>query len=96
MKTIADFKRRLEIGTKLKTIRYIKKDGEWVDSGSYPGAREVSIIQSKKFALKTFIERENCWDDSYADYPTKSEFSVINENTIAITCDFVKLVYEFV
>lgn len=99
MKTIADFKRRLTVGTKLKTIRYIKKDEgwvEWMDDWIGLEVREVSLIKSNCFAIKTFSKRRERWEDSFLDYPTKKEFSVINDNTIAITKDFVKLVYEFV
>lgn len=58
MKTVADFKRALKVGTKVHSIHHMCFGGRdekgqpiWVDQDK--GVREVSIVQSNSFALKT-------------------------------------------
>ena len=58
MKTLADFKKRLQIGVQLQAIHHLSFMGR--DEKGAPiygdkdlGTREVSIVQSNSFALKT-------------------------------------------
>lgn len=74
MKTLADFKRRIQLGVKLEA-RY--------PSGLEVPAREVSIKQTNSFALKT-IKTDGEVVDSWMEYPKASmvEFPSPNEVTI--------------
>ena len=96
MKTIADFKRRISVGIKLQSERYIKKSTGWVLTTEPNYTREVTIAASKHFALKTFNKIKNEWVDSYVDYPKKDEFNVMDENTIKIEDNLCKLIYKFI
>lgn len=89
MKTIADFKRAIKVGTKLHTVYHVesKKDSEgkviYLPDGlpEYTdkdlGVSEVSISQSTQFAVKR-NER-----NSYCSFPKSSEVS-FNGNSITI------------
>jgi len=93
MKTIADFKRRLSLGVKLQSIFHQKGIGRDETSkillgDEDKGIREVSIIQSNSFALKT-MNKEGKEVDSWMSYPKKDECKFLDENTIQIlTPDF--------
>jgi hypothetical protein len=95
MKSIADFKRRMVVGAKVSTLLYYKdQDGNLQLQHNY-GIRTVTVHQSNSFALatpKTNGEVVNSW----CNWPKKSEFKVIDSNTVEIHFDSGKLVYSFV
>tara|TARA_B100000475_G_C14808338_1_gene235068 strand:- start:192 stop:473 length:282 start_codon:yes stop_codon:yes gene_type:complete len=74
MKTLADFKRRIQIGTKLVAT---------YPSGLELPAREVVIKQSNSFALKT-VKKTGEVIESWMEYPKASmiEFPTANQATI--------------
>lgn len=74
MKTLADFKRRLKVGTKIETINH--------RHGSF-GVRPVSIVQSNSFALKT-TRTNGELVDSWCEYPKAKDIEVTDENTVII------------
>lgn len=61
MKTVADFKRRLVVGAKLHAVRHTDNDRDL-------GIREVSIVQSRSFALST-TKTTGEVTDSWCEYP---------------------------
>ena len=93
MKTIADFKRRLKPGIKLHSTFHqfsIGRDenGKIILGDHDKGIREVSIVQSNSFALKT-KNNEGKEVDSWMSYPKSNECKFLDENTIQIlTPDF--------
>jgi len=74
MKTLADFKRRIQLGVKVDT-KY--------PNGFEMPAREVSIKQSNSFAFKT-AKKDGTFDNSWMEYPKASmiEFPTENQATI--------------
>jgi hypothetical protein len=79
MNSLAAFKRRLEVGKKLHTIHhgYGKETDQEVDLGT----REISIVQSNSFALKTKrVGGEEV--DSWCYYPKSSDCRFPDKNTI--------------
>ena len=106
MKSLAAFKRRLEVGKKLHTIHhgYGKETDQEVDLG----IREISIVQSNSFALKTKrVGGEEV--DSWLEYPKAADCKFPDENTIEIwepaynneenhhwTGTFKSLTYKFI
>lgn len=74
MKTLADFKRRIQLGVKIEAI---------YASGLELPPREVTIKQTNSFALKT-IKTNGEVVDSWMHYPKASmiEFPSPNEATI--------------
>ena len=74
MKTLADFKRRIELGTSIETS---------YPSGLEIPTRKVSIKQSNSFALST-TKINGDIVDSWMEYPKASmiEFPTPNEATI--------------
>lgn len=87
MKTLADFKKRLKVGVKLHAVNHqgfggrdeqgniIYKDWDF-------GIREISIVQSNSFALKT--NRDGKFIDSWCGYPKAKELIINNENSVTI------------
>jgi hypothetical protein len=59
MKTLSDFKKRLVVGVKLQTTYHCATNGTRDENGNPclfdedKGIREISIVQSNSFALKT-------------------------------------------
>lgn len=91
MKTVADFKRRLQVGVKLHATYHQEFAGRNENGNGEPvwkdkdlGVREVSIKQSNSFALKTWQEGKQKFEDSWCNYPKASECKIIDENTIQI------------
>lgn len=74
MKTLAEFKRRIQKGIELETIH--------ARFGSY-GIRTVSIVQSNSFALKTKISNEEVVD-SWCQYPSAKDIEFPDKDTAAI------------
>ncbi len=87
MKTLADFKRRLKVGVKLHTTYHQafagrNEKGEYLLKDEDKGIREVTLVQSNRFALKTKLK--DVMRDSYCDFPKASNFRILNENSIMI------------
>jgi hypothetical protein len=98
MKTIEDFKKRMKApGARVSTKKYWKNlKGEWVLQQEYP-SREVSIVQTNSFALKTVIANNDQAKDSWCDWPKKNEFKILDLHTVEITSEGgqFKIVYQF-
>ena len=92
MKTLSDFKKRLKTGVKLHTVYHNAVAGRdergcLIFKDEDKGVREVSIVQTNTFALKT-LQGGNMVD-SYCQYPKASEVQILSENSIKIlTADF--------
>lgn len=87
IKTVADFKRELQIGRKVAGIWHVKivgRDDEKkvIYADEELAIREVSIKQTNRFALKTTRTNGEVVD-SWCDYPKASESKVEN-NRITI------------
>lgn len=88
MKTLADFKRRLKVGTKLhctyhQAFNGRNKEGLYLFKDEDKGTREVSVKQSNSFACKT--ERtDGEIVDSWCEFPKASECKILDQDTIVI------------
>ena len=83
MKTITDFKKRLQVGVLLHTVHhqtfdYRDNEGKVHYKDSDLGIRKVSKVMSTQFALDTNGK------DSYCNYPTSKEVMNITDNSITI------------
>jgi hypothetical protein len=74
MKTLSDFKKRLQVGTKLETYNHNLKTSF--------GTRTISIVQTNSFALDTLRNGEIV--KSYCEYPKASDFEILDNNTALI------------
>ena len=88
IKTIADFKRAMLLGTTWEATH------EYTNNNPTPpkslGVREVGLVRATSFGFKT--DRGTI---SYCGWPKKSEFSTEdNGNVAVITTDFCKLRYR--
>ncbi len=89
MKNLSDFKKRLKIGQKLQAVNHLTFAGRNTETGEpiYQdkdlGVREISIVQSNSFALKT-IKQDGSTVDSWCPYPKAKECVFNNENSITI------------
>lgn len=106
MKTVSDFKKRLNVGVKLQATHHLTfshrdENGKVIYKDKDLGIREVSIVQSNSFALKTPRE-VGVFVDSWCAYPKASECTFIDENTIQIfetdrdNVKFPVLTYKFI
>lgn len=88
MKTLADFKRKIQKGVKLHTTYHKKIVGyNTIDNVSLYenadlGIAEVSQVKSTQFAIKRLRNGE--YVDSWLTYPKASECKIIDDNTIEI------------
>ena len=90
MKTIADFKRKMTIGSKWETIHRFKDK-----QPSNLGIRECTISQSNSFALATKLDNgttRNAW----CDYPKVKETTFIGTDTILIDFGYGTLIYKYI
>lgn len=102
-KTLADFKKRVQIGTKIHGFLHSFNSGEIVRDY---GIREVSIVQTNSFALKTpkldGSGNETELVDSWCQFPTAKFFEWEDENTAKIFAEgrngerLLCLTYKFV
>jgi hypothetical protein len=72
MKTLADLKRKIIVGTKLQL--------EHLESAWAPPIREVCFVGSTKFGCKT-INNKGEIVTSYVDFPKASDLEIIDDNT---------------
>lgn len=90
MKTITDFKNRLQLGVKVHTIYHLAFAGrdpqtlEVIYKDEDKGEREVSKKQSNSFAFKTWKESEQKFVDSWCNYPKVKECKFIDADTVQI------------
>lgn len=100
VKTLADFKRRIVKGAKISSQLFwcnTLADGTktpWQLQQEHP-EREISIVQSNSFAIKTWRETEKKFVDSWCSYPKAKELTIIDENTAAIEEPGIKIIYKF-
>ena len=83
MKTVADFKRRIAVGVKLHTTNHLAFAGrdenmKVLYKDEDRGIREVSIVQSTQFALKT-EKHDGTFYDSWCTFPKASECRVFGD-----------------
>lgn len=104
MKTVAEFKRRMQVGTKVHTL-YHKEfngrttNGEIIYKTKDLGIRPVSIVQTTQFAFET-KKTDGTTSDSWCSFPKLTDCRFEGEDTIVIldlegsdllTYTFVKL-----
>ena len=75
MKTIADIKRAMTLGSRWRTIHH-GFSPNWMPKDL--GIREISIVQTKSVAFKTLT------GNSWVTIPNKSQVIFENENTFSI------------
>lgn len=88
MKSLADFKRRLQVGVKLACVYHQEFAGrDEKGMTQYKDierpVREVSIVQSNSFALKT-QKTDGSWQDQWCDMPKASQVDFPDQDTIVI------------
>lgn len=88
MKTLSDFKRKIQKGVKLHTT-YHRKIAGYNTIDNVPlyenadlGIAEVSQVKSTQFAVRRLRNGE--YVDSWLTYPKASEFKIVDDNTIEI------------
>ena len=82
MKTLADLKRRIKVGTKIEKTEHINIDnGVRVQQTPHPsGVREIVKVKSNTWGIKTPQDDDISW----LDIPKASELT-FNENEFTIT-----------
>lgn len=88
MQTLSDFKRAIKIGTKLHCVYHRKYNGRNPDgtinyTTEDKGIREVSIVQTNAFTLKT-IKSDGKVVDSWLSFPKATECKITFPDTIVI------------
>lgn len=86
MKTIADIKREMTIGSTWHCMWKCR------DATKDMGRRPVSIVQSTKFAFRT-VKQDGTVTNSWCDFPKKSDVEFINDNCFKIKHDDIELTY---
>jgi hypothetical protein len=103
MRTLADFKRKLTIGTKLETIYHKTPvdrdiDGTIIYESTNLGIAEVSVVNKTNFAVKRL--KKGKFVDSWCDFPKASECTIVDSDTIEIyendTKNDLILTYRFI
>ena len=88
MKTIADFKRAMQIGTKWHTThQWIDSNGDMLDPIKDMGIRECRLHNTVNFGFKT-----DHGTISYSSWPKKAELAFDND-TVVIKTSFCQLKY---
>jgi hypothetical protein len=88
MKNLTDFKKRLQVGKKLHAIHHLSfngrdEKGTQLYTDKDLGTREISIVQTNSFALKT-TKQDGSIVDSWCQYPKAKECIFKDQNTITI------------
>lgn len=97
MKTVADFKRKMQVGAKVNSQLFRKQiDGSFAQINDITN-RECVISQSNSFAL-TFEKTDGTKEKSWCDWPKAKEFTPIDENTAQVIFweGTGKLIYQFI
>ena len=90
MKNVSEFKRELKIGRLLNCTYHQEfngrdEDGKVIYKDLVREPREISIIQSNSFALKT-KKKDGTFTDSWCNYPKASE-CVFENGVCTIMCE---------
>jgi hypothetical protein len=94
MKTVADFKRNMQVGAKVNSFLFwADKEGNMQQQNAQLD-RECTISQSNSFAL-TAVNSKGETVNSWCDWPKKAEFTPIDDNKAEIHFQGGKLIYEF-
>lgn len=88
--SIADFKRAMQVGSVWHTTHQFI--GDHPSPVKDKGIRTCSVHQSNSFAFKNPVTGENSW----SDWPKKTEFSCENETVIITRDGFCQLKYTLV
>lgn len=91
---VIEFKSRITKGAKVKVQLFHEHNGEYILAMDYP-VREVSKVQTKSFAFKTWKEDTQKWTDSWADWPKADQLQDLPGGRVAYVYEFGKLIYEF-
>lgn len=87
MKTLADFKRRVVPGIIMHGTFHRKflgrENNQCIWGNEDLGEREVSVVQTNSFALKT-IKKSGEITDSWCAFPKASQLRILDENTVVI------------
>ena len=87
MKTIADFKREMTVGTVwMTTHKFLNPESQLKDMG----IRTCSVVQSNSFAFRNPVSGENSW----CDWPKKSEVSFDGDTVVITRENFCQLTYQ--
>lgn len=89
MKTIADFKRKMIKGAKVKTLLYWPDGFGLLQLSKDFGTRTVTTVHNGGFIL-TGTEKEIVYH-----WPTKKRFAVVHSNEAEIKYGMGKLVFTF-
>ena len=90
-KTLAELKRDLKLGIKIKMI---KREVNGSESGTIAGVREVTKVQSNGIAFKTLLH-DGIIKNSWLYFPKASEVEYIG-NTFTFDDGYFKLTYEII
>lgn len=88
MKTLADFKRRIQTGVKIHTVW--NNRGQLIDRG----VREIKTVQSNSFSILT--EKEGKQVESWVNYPKASEIQFEGETANIFQDGKIILTYTFI
>lgn len=88
MKTVADLKRAIKKGIKLSSTYHLAfggrdEQGNVIYKDEYKGIREVSIVQSTQFALKT-MGTDGSYADSWMTFPKLKEVKFNDDGSFTI------------
>lgn len=89
MKTIADFKRAMVLGTLVHCTFHCARKGRDPETGQViygdedKGIRPVSIVQSNSFALKT-TKTDGTIVDSWCQWPKRDDVQFLNDGSVVI------------
>lgn len=88
MKNLSEFKKSLKIGTKIHTVYHCESNGrdekgQLIFMDKDRGIREVSVVQSNAFALKT-VKSDGSTHDSFCQYPKAADVVINQDGSITI------------
>ena len=90
-KTLAQLKRDLQTGVKVKMI---KREVNGIEEGTIIEEREISIVQDNAIAFKTLL-RDGTIGNSLLYFPKASQVEYIG-NTFIINDGYFKLTYKII
>lgn len=73
MKTLSDFKKRIQVGVKVHTVNF--------NYGDF-GIREITVKQSNGFAVAT--HRDGKIVNSWCHFPKASDLEIVDADTVII------------
>ncbi len=89
MKTIAELKRAIKVGGKLSSTYHLSfagrdENGKAIYKDEYKGIREISLVMSTQFALKTFYTKDGKYRDSFMPWPKSKEVLFNDDGSFTI------------